>query len=65
MREEVDRVLGDREPTFEDFPKLPYLKQVVEETLRLRGPVAMTARNAVADDEVMGVQVKAGDVVMP
>lgn len=65
MREEVDRVLGDRDPTFEDFPKLPYLKQVVDETLRLRGPVAMTARNAVADDEVMGVQVKAGDVVMP
>lgn len=65
MREEVDRVLGTRDPTFEDFPKLPYLKQVVDETLRLRGPVAMTARNAVADDEVMGVQVKAGDVVMP
>ncbi|PZR08617.1 MAG: hypothetical protein DI536_24245 [Archangium gephyra] len=65
MREEVDRVLGEREPTFEDYPKLPYLRQVVDETLRLRGPVAMTARNAVADDDVMGFQVKAGDVVMP
>lgn len=65
MKEEVDRVLGAREPGFEDYPKLTYLRQVVDETLRLRGPVAMTARNALADDEVMGVRVRAGDVVMP
>jgi cytochrome P450 len=65
MKEEVDRVLGAREPGFEDYPKLPYLRQVVDETLRLRGPVAMTARNVVADDEVLGHRVKAGDVVMP
>lgn len=65
MKEEVDRVLGPREPGFEDYPKLPYLRQVVDETLRLRGPVAMTARNVVADDEVLGRRVQAGDVVMP
>ncbi|MER2563607.1 MAG: cytochrome P450 [Myxococcaceae bacterium] len=65
MKEEVDRVLGGREPAFEDYPKLSYLRQVVDETLRLRGPVAMTARNVVADDEVMGVRVRAGSVVMP
>lgn len=65
MRAEVDQVLGTRDPRFDDYAKLPYLRQVVEETLRLRGPVAMTARNAVADDEVMGLRVKAGDVVMP
>jgi cytochrome P450 len=65
MKEEVDRVLGTREPTFEDYPKLPYLRQVVDETLRLRGPVAMTARNVLADDEVLGHRVRAGAVVMP
>jgi cytochrome P450 len=65
MREEVDRVLGDRDPTFEDVPKLVYLRQVVDETLRLRGPVAMNARNAVDDDEVLGFRIKKGDVVMP
>ena len=64
-KEEVDRVLGGREPDFEDYPKLTYLRQVVDETLRLRGPVAMTARNVVADDEVLGVRVRAGEVVMP
>ncbi len=65
MRAEVDTVLGDRDPQFEDFPRLPYLRQVVDETLRLRSPVAMNARTAVADDDLMGFRVNAGDVVMP
>lgn len=65
MKEEVDRVLGDRDPTFEDWPKLVYLRQVVDETLRLRGPVAMNARTVVADDEILGVKVRAGEIVMP
>ncbi|HEY1087041.1 MAG TPA: cytochrome P450, partial [Archangium sp.] len=65
MKEEVDRVLGARDPTFEDVPKLVYLRQVIDETLRLRGPVAMVARDVVADDEVLGFKVKKGDVVLP
>lgn len=65
MKEEVDRVLGTKDPVFEDYPKLTYLRQVVDETLRLRGPVAMTARTAVADDEVLGVRIRKGDIVMP
>ena len=65
MRAEVDTVLGDRDPRFEDVPKLTYLRQVVDETLRLRGPVAMNARSAVADDELMGRRIRKGDVVMP
>jgi cytochrome P450 len=65
MRAEVDAVLGGRDPGFEDVPKLVYLRQVVDETLRLRGPVAMNARTAVADDEVLGFRVRKGDVVMP
>lgn len=65
MRAEVDAVLGGREPTFEDVPKLPYLRQVVEEALRLRPPAPMVARNVVQDDEIDGYRVKSGDVVFP
>lgn len=65
MVAEVDAVLGDRDPGFEDFPKLVYLRQVVDETLRLKGPVAMTARTVVEDDEVAGVRVKKGEMVFP
>ncbi len=65
MVAEVDRVLGDRDPGFEDYPRLTYLRQVVDEALRLRGPVAMNARTAVADDELLGHRVRAGEIVMP
>ncbi|MEU9705896.1 cytochrome P450 [Streptomyces sp. NPDC047981] len=35
LGEELDRVLGDREPGFEDYARLPYTQAVVKETLRL------------------------------
>ena len=65
LREESERVVGGRLPTFEDLPKLTYTLQVIHETLRLRGPVAVVARNAVADDNICGYEVKKGDMVMP
>jgi cytochrome P450 len=65
MREVVDGVLGGREPTFADVPKLGYLRQVVDETLRLRPPAAMVGRNAVGADELGGYSVERGDVVLP
>lgn len=40
-QEELDRVVGkDRLPTFEDFQDLPYVRAVVNETLRWR-PIAV------------------------
>ncbi|MGW6634302.1 cytochrome P450 [Streptomyces cyaneofuscatus] len=35
LAEELDRVLGDREPGFEDYAQLTYAQAVVKETLRL------------------------------
>lgn len=64
-RHEVDEVLGARRPTFDDVPKLPFLRQLVDETLRLSGPVAMVARTAVEADVVTGFRVNPGDVVLP
>jgi cytochrome P450 len=63
MRAEVDRVLDGRDPTFEDVPKLTYVRQVVEETLRLRPPAPLVARNVVVDDAVDGFRLASGDVV--
>jgi cytochrome P450 len=65
MRGEVDGVLQGRDPTFEDVPKLHYVRQVVEETLRLRPPAPMVGRDVVEDDEIGGYHVSAGDVVFP
>jgi cytochrome P450 len=43
--------------------KLPYLKMVWEETLRLYPPVHRIDREALADDEVCGRRVKKGETV--
>jgi cytochrome P450 len=65
MREEVDTVLCGRDPTFEDVAQLPYIRRVVDETLRIRPVAAMVARNVVQDDQVGGFSVSRDDMVMP
>lgn len=49
----LDEVLG----------RLPYLKMVWDETLRLYPPVPRMDREAIADDEICGQRVKKGDQV--
>jgi cytochrome P450 len=65
MRDEVDEVLRGRDPTFEDVPRLVYVRQVVEETLRLRPAAPFIGRNIVAEDEIAGYRVSPGDVLFP
>lgn len=62
---EVDAVLSDREPTSDDVPKLVYLRQIIDEALRLRPPAWSIARDTVADDVIGGFHVRAGDLVLP
>jgi cytochrome P450 len=63
MRAEVTSVLGDRDPTFEDVPKLKYVRQVIEETMRIYPPVWMFGRRALAEDSLRGFRVPAGSLV--
>lgn len=58
--EELDGVLGGRTPGWEDLERLPYLSQVVHETLRLYPPVFAAVREALADDEMDGLHVPRG-----
>ena len=64
MQAEVRAVLGGRDPDWNDVPKLSYLRQVIDETLRLRSPAGFIARNALADDEIGGYRVRAGELVI-
>lgn len=65
MREEVDRVVGDRPVTAADVTQLVYVRRVIDEILRVRAPVWCTARDAAGPDAIEGFAVEKGDVVMP
>ncbi|NJQ03483.1 cytochrome P450 [Streptomyces zingiberis] len=59
-REEVERVLGDRPPTAADLDALPYLTQVLKESMRLYPAAPVFGRNAVRETVIDGVTIPAG-----
>jgi cytochrome P450 len=64
-REELIAVLGDRRSvTGEDVGKLPFLRQIIDETLRLYPPAGMVSRTAREADTLCGREVKPGDTVI-
>jgi cytochrome P450 len=63
LRMEVNRVLGGRNPQSSDLAALPYLRQVLDESLRLFPPAWIIGRRALADDEIGGYHVPAGTVI--
>lgn len=48
-RQEVDEVVGDRHPTYEEILKMPYLRRIVAETLRLYPAPPLLIRRLLAD----------------
>jgi cytochrome P450 len=63
LHAELDAVLGGRAPAAEDIPRLPYLRQIVDETLRLYPPAPTMLRTAADDDEVCGHHIPRGSMV--
>ncbi|MCB2130735.1 MAG: cytochrome P450 [Rhodobacteraceae bacterium] len=63
-RTEAQAVLGRRAATVADLPALGYVRQVVDEALRLYPPAAFLSRTAIAHDELCGREVRPGDTVM-
>jgi cytochrome P450 len=60
---EVRQTLGERNPASSDLAYLPYLRQVLDESLRLFPPAWIIGRRALADDEIGGYHVPAGTVI--
>ena len=52
VRDEIDKVLQHRVPTYDDLLQLPYLENVVQETLRVNPPVPAEMKMAAQDDEL-------------
>ena len=59
LEEELDRVLGDRNPTVDDLPNLMYTKQVVKETLRLFPPAWRVGRENIESWRIGGYEIPA------
>jgi cytochrome P450 len=64
LLEEIQAVLGDRQPTAADLPLLPYTRAVIQESMRLYPPVFMQARSAARDCEVAGYRISANSIVL-
>lgn len=61
---ELDEVLGGRAPAWADLPALARTRAVLDESLRLYPPAWVVSRRAVADDDIDGVAVPAGTLVI-
>ena len=63
LEEELDTVLGDRDPDAGDVAAMPWAQAVVGETLRLYPPAWTIERDALAGDVVAGTPVPARSLV--
>ncbi|EFC38517.1 predicted protein [Naegleria gruberi] len=52
LYDNIQNVLGDREPTFDDYEKLTYVNAFIMETLRVHGPVGGIIKVAKKDVEL-------------
>jgi len=60
MLEEIDTVLGGRDPTFQDLGKLEYTEMVLDEAMRLYPAFPFIGREAINDAVIGGYHVPKG-----
>ncbi len=63
-RAEAQAALGDRGATTADIPRMPLIRRIVDEALRLYPPAAFLARTAQKADTLLGREVRAQDTVI-
>lgn len=63
VRDEARTVLAGRAPGFDDLPRLPYLGQVIDESMRLYPPVWIVEREALAEDQLGPWRIPKGTTV--
>ncbi|MGG4266800.1 cytochrome P450 [Peribacillus simplex] len=61
---EVDSIIGRRTPKPDDFMKLPYTQNIIQETLRMYPPIYILSREADEDVEIGEYHFKKGDMIL-
>lgn len=61
---ELDTVLGDRPPRFEDLPQLPYTRGVLAESMRLYPPAWAIGRMTLHDISLAGYTIPQNNIVL-
>jgi cytochrome P450 len=64
LHEEVDRVVGDRTPAYEDLPSLAYTRMVLAESMRLYPPAWAIGRRSLEPFEVRGYPIPKRAVIL-
>lgn len=62
-RQQAQSVLGGRNAGPQDLAAMPFIRQVLEESMRLYPPVGLLARTVVAADELCGRMMRPNDIV--
>lgn len=65
IRDETEAVIGDAPVDFQNLHRLDNTVRIIDEALRLYPPFWMIDRIALADDEVAGIHIPAGAMVIP
>jgi cytochrome P450 len=63
LRDEVRQALDGRTPCYQDLEGMPFLRQTLDESLRLYPPAWILGRRAVGEDSIDGYDVPAGTVI--
>ena len=64
LHAELEEVLGDRLPGFEDVAKLSYTRAIFDETVRLYPPVPILSRQATEDDVIRKKHIPKGSLML-
>lgn len=62
-REEAHAAIGERAAGADDLARLPYVEQILQETMRLYPPVGMLARNVLEPDRLYDRDIRPRDTV--
>jgi len=63
-RAEAQQALQGRIASAQDLDALPYIRRIIDETLRLYPAGGLLSRTAMADDTLCGTQIRRGETVM-